>query len=309
MRNFTKFIRCYYYHMIRNELFLRAAALTYYAIFSIFPMLVLITTLLGIVLQDTGRQQAIIEAIINLLPDGTEIITDLLQNVVRSRTVPSIIAVITLLWSATGFLRGLLSAIDLIHSREYTHGSFLMRGIGVIVLILTVPALFLLLFLSTISSILIEYLPVDLPYYLDYLLNVLANGTIVFVMAAGAFFLMMHYIPSRRAPARITFVSSLLTALAWVLLGYGFSWYLSSGFAKFNVIYGSIGAVMALMLYLYLTNAVVLLGAQMNASLAHFDDCRTPYIAGFDDFLKLIRLPIPEVHEEEQPPGKPTIAP
>ena len=309
MRNFTKFIRCFYYHMIRNELFLRAAALTYYAIFSIFPMLVLITTLLGIVLQDVDRQQAVIQAIINLMPDGTEIITDLLKSVVASRTVPSIIAVITLLWSATGFLRGLLSAIDLVHSREYTHSSFMMRGIGGIVLVLTVPALFLLLFLSTISSVLIEYLPVDLPYYLDYLLKVLANGTIVFVMATAVFFLMMHFIPSRRAPARVTFVSSLITALAWVLLGYGFSLYLSSGFAKFNVIYGSIGAVMALMLYLYLTNAVVLLGAQLNASLARFEECRTPYIAGFDEFLKFMRMPLPEINEEEQPPGKPTIAP
>ena len=309
LRKIVKFIRCFYYHMLRNELFLRAAALTYYAVFSIFPLLILITSLLGIILADPDKQQAVIDAIISLIPHGAEIITDLLQDVIASRTVPSIIAIVTLLWSATGFLRGLLSAIDLIHSKEYTYNSFVMRGIGVLVILLTVPALFLLLFLSGLSSIIIAYIPVPLPGYIASLLDVLASGFVVFIMATVAFFLLMHYIPSRRAPKRTSFISSALTALVWVLLGYGFSWYLSSGFSNFNVVYGSIGAVMALMLYLYLTNMVILLGAQTNAALARFDECTTPYIPGFDDFLRKLRLPLPEVNEEEQPPNKPTIAP
>lgn len=309
LANIVKFVRCFYYNMIRNELFLRAAALTYYAVFSIFPLLILITSLLGFVLQDPEKQQAIIDAVINLIPHGAEIITNLLQDVIAARTIPNIIAVITLLWSATGFLRGLLSAIDLIHSKEYTHNSFVMRGIGVIIILLTIPALFLLLFLSSLSSIIINILFIPLPGYLNSLLNVLASGSAVFIIATLAFFLMMHYIPSRQAPTRVSFLSSMLTALIWVLLGYGFSWYLSSGFSNFNVVYGSIGAVMALMLYLYLTSTVILFGAQFNAALANFGECQTPYIQGLDELLRRLRLPLPQTNEEEQPPNKPTIAP
>jgi uncharacterized BrkB/YihY/UPF0761 family membrane protein len=75
------------------------------------------------------------------------------------------------------------------------------------------------------------------------------------------------------------------------------------------VVYGSIGAVMALMLYLFLTNVVILFGAQTNASLANFRECVTPYIPGFDDALRKLRLPLPETDEKEHPPNKPTIAP
>ena len=309
LRKTVKFVRCFYYNMIRNELFLRSAALTYYAVFSIFPLLILITSILGFILADPEKQQAIIDAIINLIPHGAEIITDPLQYVIATRTVPSIIAVITLLWSATGFLRGLLSAIDLIHSQEYTYNSFVMRGIGVLVILLAIPGLFLLLFLSGLSSVIIAYIPFPLPGYILSLLNVLASSFVVFIMAFIAFFLMMHYIPSRRAPKQITVISSALTAMAWVLLGYGFSWYLSSGFSNFNVVYGSIGAVMALMLYLFLTNVVILFGAQINAALALLDKCTTPYIPGFDDLLSRLKLPLPEIDEEEQPTNKPTIAP
>lgn len=303
------FIRCFYYNMIRNEIFLRSAALTYYAVFSIFPLLVLLTSLLGIILEDPVKQQAVIDALISMIPQGAEIITDLLQNVIASRTVPSIIALVTLLWSATGFLRGLLSAIDLIHSKEYTHNSFVMRGIGVIIILLTVPALFLLLLLAGLSSFIVDFIPAHLLGYLTPLLNVMASGFAVFIIATLAFFMIMHFIPSRRAPARVTLISSALTALAWVLLGYGFAWYLSSGFSNFNVVYGSLGAVMALMLYLFLTNVVILVGAQINASLAHFHECAAPYIAGFDDLLRTLHLPLPEIDEKEQPPNKPTIAP
>jgi membrane protein len=302
-----KFLRCFYYGMLRNELFLRSAALTYYAIFSIFPLTILVTTAVALVLQDPAKQQSIFDALIELMPQGTEIITDMLQSVVATSTVTSIIAVLTLLWSATGFLRGLLSAIDLIHSRQYTYSPFIMRGIGVIVIILAVPALFLLLLLAGLSQAIVQAF--TLPPNLSSILNFFASGLPVFTVAVIAFFLMLRFIPVRRTSLRVSLISSLITASAWVALGYGFSWYLSSGFADFNLIYGSIGAVMALMLYIYLSNVTILFGAQINASLAYFEDCTTPYIPGLDDALKLLHLPLPPIDEEEGPPNKPTIAP
>jgi hypothetical protein len=155
-----------------------------------------------------------INTLISMIPEGAEIITDLLQDVIASRAVPSIIAIITLLWSATGFLRGLLSAIDLIHSKEYTYNSFVMRGIGVLIILLAVPALFLLLLLAGLSSVLIDFIPITLPGYLTSMLNVLASDFAVFIMATLAFFLMMRYIPSRRPPTRTALISSALTSLA-----------------------------------------------------------------------------------------------
>jgi len=302
-----RFIRCFYYGMSRNELFLRAAALTYYAVFSIFPITILITTIAGWILRDPAKQQAIINVIIGLMPEGTEVLTDLLQNVISTSTITSIIALLTLFWSATGFLRGLLSAIDLIHSREYTHSTIVMRGMGVIIIVLSVPVLFILFLLTSISSQVLESFP--LPEEWSSAIHILASGIPVFLVATAAFFLLLRYVPGQRTAARTSLISAGFTSLAWMLLGYGFSWYLRSGFANFNVIYGSIGAVMALMLYLYFSNMVILVGAQINASLAYLDTCTAPHIAGLDDLLKLLHLPRPGADANNQPPNKPTIAP
>ena len=303
------FGRCFYYNMLRNELFFRSAALTYYAMFSIFPILILLSSLLGWLLQDPTKEQAVIDAVIGLMPAGAELITGLLQDVISGNSVTNIIALITLLWSATGFFRGLLSAIDLIHSHEYTHSTFVMRGLGVILIILAVPALFLLLFLSSIASVILHFLPAAFSGYLTSLLNILANGFAISVVASLGFFLLFRYIPRDRPSIRTTIISAILTSLALLALGYGFAWYLSSGFGDFNVVYGAIGAVMALMLYLYLTNVVILFGAEINATLTRFNTCRTPYIAGLDDILRFMRFPMPETHETEHPPNKPTNAP
>ncbi len=303
----VRFVRCFYYGLVRNELFLRAAALTYYAIFSIFPIIILISTIIAMVLKDPEKQQRIFDALISLMPEGTEAITDLLQSVTQARTVTSIIAVLTLFWSATGFLRGLLSAIDLIHSRQYTRSSFVMRGLGVLIIVLAVPILFLLLILSGLAAQILRAFP--LPEIWHRTMSLLASGLPVFLIASLVFFLMMRYIPKERARPCISLVAAIVTAMAWVLLGYGFSWYLRSGLANFNVIYGSIGAVMALMLYLYLSNVVILFGSQLHATLAHWETCTTPYISGLDDVLKFFRLPLPEIDESELPPNKPTIAP
>ncbi len=307
MSKAVRFFRCFYYGLVRNELFLRAAALTYYAIFSIFPIIILISTIIGMVLQDPAKQQRIFDALISLMPEGTEAITDLLQSVTQARTVTSIIALLTLLWSATGFLRGLLSAIDLIHSRQYTRSSFVMRGLGVLIIVLAAPILFLLLIISGLAAQILRAFP--LPEVWHQTMSLLASGLPVFLIATLVFFLMMRYIPKERASSRISLMAAIVTAMAWVLLGYGFSLYLRSGFSNFNLIYGSIGAVMALMLYLYLSNVVILFGSQLHATMVHWQTCSTPYIAGLDDVLKLLRLPLPEIDESEQPPNKPTIAP
>jgi len=286
----VRFIRCFYYQFSRNELLLRASALTYYAVLSIFPLLILITSLMGIILRDPAKQQATIDALIRFIPAGAEIITNLLQKIIASRTASSIIAFLTLMWSASGFLRGLLATIDLIHSEKYSHNTLFMRSMGALVILLTIPALFLLLIITKLSALVFGAIAVEMPGFVAHILNILASRFAIFVITTTAFFLMMRYIPSKRPPTRTSLISASITSVAWIALGYAFAWYLSSDFSNYNVIYGSIGAMMALMLYLYLTNVIILFGAQLNATLAHIETCNIPEIRGLDDLLRKLKL-------------------
>lgn len=287
-----KFIRCFYYNLQKNELMLRAAALAYYAIFSIFPLLLLITTAIGIILRNPTKQRAIIDSIAAFMPAGASTIISLIKSIVLSSAISSIVAVLTLIWSATGFLRGLLATVDRIHAEKYTRSSLHMRAIGIVIILLSVPALFLTLILASFSHSIIQFIP--LPDVMASMLNVIANQASLFVIASIAFYLILRYVPAERPRRRIAFTSAIITSIGWAAVSYGFAWYLSSGLAHFSVVYGSIGVVIALMLYLYLMNLILLIGAQLNALLSRYPHCTTPHVDGLDDLFTLLHVPIPE---------------
>ena len=240
-----KFIRCFYYNLQKNELTLRAAALAYYAIFSIFPLLLLITAAIGVILRNPAKQRAIIDAIAAFMPSGADAIVSLIKSIVLSSAIPSIIAVLTLIWSATGFLRGLLATVDRIHAEKYTRSSLHMRAIGIVIIFLSIPALFLTLMLASFSHEIIRFIP--LPDFMASTLNVIANQASLFIIASIASYLILRYVPAERPHRRIALTSAIVTSIGWAIVSYGFAWYLSSGLAHFNVVYGSIGVVIALM--------------------------------------------------------------
>ncbi len=61
----------------------------------------------------------------------------------------------------------------------------------------------------------------------------------------------------------------LITGVAWVLLNNGFAWYLSSGLSQYQLVYGSLGTIVALLFWVYLTGTIVLIGAHLTASIQH----------------------------------------
>jgi membrane protein len=79
--------------------------------------------------------------------------------------------------------------------------------------------------------------------------------------------LLYRYGPNRRA-ARWQWVSSVFAAVTWIGASFLFSWYLTS-FANYNATYGSLGAVVGLMIWLWISTIVVLLGAELNAEIEH----------------------------------------
>jgi membrane protein len=64
--------------------------------------------------------------------------------------------------------------------------------------------------------------------------------------------------------------AALVGTVAWQIANAGFAWYLSSGFARYPLVYGSLTTVIVLMFWLYLTMIIVLIGAHLSASIAHY---------------------------------------
>jgi membrane protein len=77
-----------------------------------------------------------------------------------------------------------------------------------------------------------------------------------------------RWVPGTRVKGYEAFLGAVVAAVGWELAQGGFSWYLTSGLARYQLIYGSLGAVIAFMLWLYVTAVVVLYGAHLSAAVA-----------------------------------------
>ena len=275
MKRFIQFARCYVQGMADDQIWMRSAALAYFAVFSIFPLALLVISAVGFFLDDPERQQQVLDAINNLLPEMTQIVVDIaegaMESMVRSRNLSGLIAVIGLLWSASGFFRALEFSVHFIFGMSAPRPLWKSRGVGMILVLLVTPIL-----LVAVALISFSHLLVDLPFIPEILQTFLSVGisqAITLMLSIGAFFLLYRFVPKPWSPVRHAFIGASAAGVAWMVLTYGFNWYLQSGFANYNVLYGSIGAVIALIFYLYLANYVVLLGAELTAQLGASKDC------------------------------------
>ena len=268
-----RFVRCFYHRWFQHETTLRAAALTYYAVFSIFPMLLLITSGLGWFLRDPAYQKRAIDTFVGLAPQGSMVIVRLVQEIVLSHSVTNYVAALTLLWSASGFLRGLLAAITIIHDGELSRNGLLLRAWSVALLGLLMIVLLVMLAVLTLAARLIALLPIGKN---SLLLHTSVHHLVLFGTASTAFYLLFRLVPKRKGKHWQTLLAAGLTAATWAAVNNGFAQYLAASLPRLNVIYGSIAAVVALMLYLYLVNLVILAGAQIHAVLRDLSTCSPP---------------------------------
>ena len=254
-----------------NEIPLRAAALTYYTIFSIFPLLLLLTSEIGQLLRNPLRQQQAERLLMALLPRGSEVVTRLVQNVMWTRSLPTYVAVITLLWSASGFLRGLLHSIAIIHDGQAKRSGWWVQCWSVTLLILLIPGLLGATTLLGVASHLFSALPW---WRNSALLRPLTHNLELFGLATAIFYLLFRFVPRRKGKRRHTLLAAALSASLWLALNLGFTRYLALALERLNSIYGSLAAGVALMLYFYLVNLAILFGAQIHASLGTLPRCR-----------------------------------
>jgi membrane protein len=81
------------------------------------------------------------------------------------------------------------------------------------------------------------------------------------------FLILYRWVPNTRVSWRQAVTGAAFVAVVWELAKEGFTWYLSSGLVRYRLVYGSLGAVVALMLWVYLSSLLALLGAHLSAAV------------------------------------------
>ena len=261
-------------NVIEHDVPKSAAALTYYLLFALFPLLIFISNLLGLLDLNVD---SITEALLPIMPDdAVYLLGSFLDHVTdNSSEVLFWFSLVFTVWFPMRAVRGLMDDVRLAYGlgRPARPVFYTVRQLlFTIVFLVFIVVLFLLAilgrrFVTTVSAWLgisqvLQIPPVllDLWQYLRFVILAAIMFAVVGTLYAVA--------QDRKNRVRTIMPGVALAMAAWVTVSIGFSAYVEN-FANYSVIYGTLGAVIVLLIWLYLTACILILGAEFNAALSY----------------------------------------
>ena len=254
-----------------DRLLLIAGGVVFYGLLATVPAITALVSMYGI-FTPASTINAQLSFLADVMPAGAyQLISDQIVRIAGNSdgklTLAFILGLGIALWSANAGVKAIFDALNVVYDEDEKRGwiklnaislSFTFAGVVVLILILgAVVALPLVLaFVGFAAQQQAGWLP-------------LLRWPVMFALVVLGLSVLYRYGPSRRhAKWRWVSVGSVFAALSWIALSVAFSWYLSK-FADYNATYGSLGAVIGLMMWMWISTAVVLIGAELNSEIEH----------------------------------------
>lgn len=243
----------------------QAAALSYYAIFSVFPLSLLVTILVSRLVGPVVAQQQLTLALQPFLPPSSTATLELFQTNVRQAIDQggsfTLIAILFLMWSGLGLFSNITSALDFIFhvpsSRSLWSQRLVALVMALVLIALLVASFVTSAVLGLVSAVLLSppsiWISIGaffLPFGLDMMI----------------FALLFRYVPSRRVYWDAVWPAAIFGAIGWEVAKTGFSWFLNN-VANYQFVYGAIAAGIVLLFWAYLIASIFLLSAEICAQL------------------------------------------
>lgn len=238
-----------------------SAALSYYAVFSLFPLLILLIIIVGSWLGPAAARNQIDGVLRVFLPASTaSFLQDSIAETLEQRGSFGLVAGITLLWSSLGFFSSLSSALSRTFRDEkgYNTWSSRLMGLGMMV------ALGVLLSASLATTLAFNLLDLLIFGTMSWLTTTAL--VVPFSLSVAIFAFLYRFIPRRRVRWDAIWVAAFLGGGAWEIAKRLFTWYLDN-LASYSLVYGSVATMIVLMLWVYLTGIIILLGGEICVAL------------------------------------------
>lgn len=245
-----------------------AAALTYYGVLAIFPALLVVVSLLGLI--GDWATDPLLENLEEVAPGpAQEILTSAIENLQGTASASGAALLVGLgaaTWAASGYVNGFMRASNVIFRVEVRP---LTRALPVRL------GLTLLLMVLTVAIVAAVTLSGDLARRLGDVLGVgetavdvwqIAKWPLLLLLVSFLLALLYWGAPNVRLPLRILSPGGLFAVAGWVAGSAAFSFYVSS-FGSYNKTYGALAGPIVFLLWLWISNIFILLGAQLNAEL------------------------------------------
>ncbi len=259
-----------YTQITEDNVTLIAGGATFFLLLAVFPAMAAFVALYGLFF-DTADIAQQIDTVRGVVPAaGIELIEGELSRLVSQPAstlgIGFAISILLSLWSANAGMKTLFTAMNIAYGEHEKRGFIKLTLLSLCFTILALIGVAVLFLVIGGVPALIERLPI--PSGTETLI-LLVRWPLLLLFVVIGLSVLYRYGPSRQ-PARLRWVGwgTTLTAVLWLVASAAFAFYLSR-FADYNATYGSLGAVVGFMMWLYVSLIVVLLGAELNSEIEH----------------------------------------
>jgi membrane protein len=269
MLRFLRLLRLATWRAFEHDAFATAKASAYSAIFTFFPVLLIIGSALATWRKGGPYVREISYALDSILPAGTSTATNYLKSTANHPVGFLITTSLITLWTASGVMISWMDGFRRCYELPKTWDLVQERLIAfMLVIFALVPMTFSTLLVALGSKIETRILSYIDPDFSVYILLMWGAGrwTIATLTSISVIALIYHHAVPRTQPWHSVIPGATLATFVWFAVTVGFRSYLQN-FGDFNNVYGSLGVAMALLVWMYLVSLVVLVGAEFNALL------------------------------------------
>jgi membrane protein len=259
-----------------NNVSIISAGVAFYAFLAVFPAIGALVSIYGLAMDPQSLQDQL-QRVSQLMPQQAfEIIENQLKDVVSTSgsalSWSLIIGILFSLWSANKGTKSMFTGLDVAYDTHNDRGFIKQNALALLFTFGTIILVIISLSLIVVWPAIVDFisLPTTLETVITWVRWLLLAAIVVFFIAA-----MYRYAPDRRKPAyKWVFPGAILATLLWLIASWGFSFYVKN-FGSYGEVYGSISAVVVMLLWLFLTSFIILIGAELNSEIEKYADTKS----------------------------------
>lgn len=268
MGRLIRFIKAMYYRLLEDDILALGAQMAYYLILSFFPFLIF---LMALVANSPISSQQVLGGLLGILPKEAYILVrNTVVEIVDTRAGSlAPVSGIFALWFASNGIGSIITGLNKAYDEKERRPFWLVKIISIIfTLLLSVVIIFsfiLLVFGGVIKKQILDGMELE-PFYQ----KLWDTGRYIFISSVIflVFIILYRFTPSRRLSWREVMPGAVFATIGWLGTSLGFAYYVDN-LSNYSRFYGSVGGVVVLLIWLYYSAVIILLGGELNAALAY----------------------------------------
>ena len=264
MKQVIRFLTYLYQRIMDGDVFGLAAQLAYFFLLSLFPLLILVMTLIGYLPLD---EQTVLDALSSVIPgESMAFIEANIRMLLNQQNTGLLsIGILGTLWSASNGVNAIIRALNRAYQVEETRPFLISRFVAIILMFAMIAVIVVALLLPVLGRMIGVYIFSFFGLSDDF---IQFWNTFRWVISAIVFFIVFlalyRLAPSRKIQLKNVVPGALFTTLSWQLTSLAFSYYVET-IGDYSATYGSLGAIIVLMIWFYMSGIIIIIGGTINA--------------------------------------------